>query len=119
MRNHLAELREGVSILDRSPVTVAGAFLIAVQATMAALFAVLGDAHVVDWLTISSQALVTAAIMAIATFMTMLWTAKKTTPTAAPVLPEKTKVALTNGDNKTVAALATLPTVKEANTTNG
>lgn len=100
-------------LVATQPLTVAGAFLIAVQTVSAALFAVLDDAGVAPWLTLSTQALITAAVMSIAVFIVLAWAARHTTPRAAPVLPESTVVGLTNGSGK-VAAVATLPTVADA-----
>lgn len=99
--------------LQSQPLTVAGAFLIAVQSSLAAFFGVIDDANMVPWLTLSSQALITAAGMSIAILLTLIWASRHTTPKLAPVLPENTVVGVTNGTHKVVAT-ATIPSVAEA-----
>jgi hypothetical protein len=99
---------------DRSPVTVAGAVLIAVQASMAALWAVTADAIPTFPLKPGTEGLVTAAIMSLATVVVMVWTGRRTTPTSAPILPESTHVGITNGSGQ-VGAIVQLPSVTEAN----
>jgi hypothetical protein len=92
---------------------VAGAFLLAVQSATAALFGVLDDAGAVPWMTLSTQALISASVMAAAIFFTLVWAARHTTPKLAPVLPENTAVGVTNGSGR-VVAVATIPSAASA-----
>jgi hypothetical protein len=100
-------------LLATQPLTVAGAFLISVQAVMAAVFGVVDDAGLFPWLTLGTQATMTAAAMSLAVFLTLVWAARHTTPRQAPVLPENTAVGVTNGTGK-VVAVATIPSASDA-----
>lgn len=102
----------GLTLSQRAPMTVAGAWLIAVQAIMAALWGVIADAFPTFPLTSPTQALVTAAVSAVATASALWWASRHTTPTAAPVLPEGTKVGITNGTGE-VKSIHALPPAED------
>lgn len=96
-----------------APLTVAGAFLLAVQAIMGAFWGVVDDLQLWPQLTLSTQALVSAAVTSVAILVTLIWAARRTTPTAAPILPENTVVGVTNGTQRVVAT-ATIPSAADA-----
>lgn len=103
------------SLSDAAPLTVAGAALIALQTTMAAIWAVVADANHDFPLSSATEQLVTGAVMAIGVVITMVWARRRMTPTAAPILPESTSVGISNGSGK-VEAVVQLPAVSDVAT---
>lgn len=98
---------------DRSPIAVAGAVLIATQASMTALWAAIADAFPTFPLTEGTEGLISTAVVAVVTVAALIWLDRKTTPVGNPVLPENTNVGVTNGSSQVIAT-ATLPAAADA-----
>lgn len=103
------------SAIQSRPIAAAGGVVVAVQAVMAAAWAVVGDAGLLPWLTPGSQGLITFAITAIATVLGAYWAAARSTSTSSPTLQAGTSVRVTDESGATLghAPLAT-PTDPDA-----
>jgi hypothetical protein len=82
--------------IQTRPIAAAGGVVVAVQAVMAALWAVVGDAGLLPWLTPGSQGLITFAITAIATVLGAYWASNRSTSTSSPTLQAGTSVRVTD-----------------------
>lgn len=91
------------------PIAAAGGAVIAVQAVMAAFWAVIGDAGLMPWLTPGTQGLITFAITAIATVFGAYWAARRSTPTAAPALEAGTPIRVIDSAGATLGHTSMTP----------
>lgn len=80
------------SIIQRQPALTAGGITAIASAVLAAFWAVMSDAGALTWLSPSTQALVTGAIIAVVAGAAAWWAQRRSTSISAPKLQEGTHV---------------------------
>lgn len=93
--------QQTATLLQRQPALAAGGITATVSAVMAALWAVAADAGQLTWLTPSSQALVTGAVLAVVALVAGYWAQARSTSTTQPKLVEGTHVQVTDSQGAT------------------